>query len=77
MVRTKKPDKYKSRWCILGFGDPDLTEVERETPTVGTNSVLLGLQAISAHGFVLGLGDIRSPFSAGRTTAASQWTTFR
>jgi hypothetical protein len=31
-VRVRKPDKYKSRWCILGFGDPDLTDVERETP---------------------------------------------
>ena len=64
-VRTKKPDKYKSRWCIIGFGDPDLTEVDRETPTVNTNSVLLGLQAIASHGFTLGLGDINSAFLQG------------
>ena len=64
-MRVRKPEKYKSRWCILGFGDPDLTEVERETPTVNTNTVLLGLQAIASHGFDLALGDIKNAFLQG------------
>ena len=64
-VRVRKPGKYKRRWCILGFGEPDLTEVERETPTVNTNTVLLGLQAIASHGLDLALGDIKNAFLQG------------
>ena len=47
------------------FGDPDLTEVERETQTVNTNTVLLGLQAIASHGFDLALGDIKDALLQG------------
>ena len=42
-----------------------MTEVPRETPTEGSNTVLLGLQSISVHQYELNMGDIKSAFLQG------------
>ena len=59
-VRVKKPEKYKYRWVLRGFNDPDLLKVKREAPMVSASSVPFGLQTLSSHRYRLHLGDISS-----------------
>ena len=59
--------KAKARLVVLGYLDPNLTEVPRDSPTLGRQSKMLLLQLISSKGWSLGSFDIRAAFLQGRT----------
>eukprot|EP00435_Cladocopium_sp_Y103_P034072 s2488_g8.t1 len=63
-LRTHKP---KARLVVLGYLDPNLTEIPRDSPTLGRQSKMLLLQLISSKGWRLGSFDIRAAFLQGKT----------
>ena len=60
-VLTWKTGKAKARLCVLGFQDPDLTEVPRDSPTLSAASEALIMQWV-AHKYRLISGDIKTAF---------------
>ena len=61
-LQTHKP---KARLVVLGYLAPKLTEVPRDSPTLGRQSKMLLLQLIS-YGWSLGSFDIKAAFLQGR-----------
>ena len=59
--------KAKARLVVLGYLDPNLTEVPRDSPTLGRQSKMLLLQLIASCGWTLESFDIRAAFLQGRT----------
>ena len=62
-LSTHKP---KARLVVLGYLDPNLTEVPRDSPTLGRQSKMLLLQLIASYGWSLGSFDIKAAFLQGR-----------
>ena len=60
---THKP---KARLVVLGYMDPKLTEVPRDSPTLGRQSKMIILQLIASMGWSLGSFDIKAAFLQGR-----------
>eukprot|EP00435_Cladocopium_sp_Y103_P048285 s125_g14.t1 len=58
--------KAKARLVVLGYMDPQLTEVPRDSPTLGKQSKMILLQLISSMGWSLGSFDIRAAFLQGK-----------
>ena len=50
---------------MLGFQDPDLTEVHRDSPTLSAASEALVMQWVASHKCLLISGDIKTPFLSG------------
>ena len=61
----KSSGKAKARLCVLGFQDPDLTEVPRDSPTLSTASEALIMQWVASHKYRLISGDIKTAFLSG------------
>ena len=57
--------KGKARLCVLGFQDPDLTEVPRDSPTLSAASEALIMQWVASHKYRLISGDIKTAFLSG------------
>ena len=62
-LRTHKPT---ARLVVLGYLDPDLTEIPRDSPTLGRQSRMLLLQLIASKAWSLGSVDIRAAFLQGK-----------
>ena len=62
-LQTHKP---KARLVVLGYLDPKLTEVPRDSPTLGKQSKMILLQLIASMGWRLGSFDIKAAFLQGR-----------
>ena len=66
MVLTwKSTGKAKARLCVLGFQDPDLTEVPHDSPTLSAASEALIMQWVASHKYRLISGDIKTAFLSG------------
>ena len=50
---------------MLGFQDPDLTEVSRDSPTLSAASEALIMQWVASHKYRLISGDIKTAFLSG------------
>ena len=50
---------------MLGFQDPDLTEVPRDSPTLSAASEALIMQWVASHKYRLISGDIKTAFLSG------------
>ena len=61
----KSTGKAKARLCVLGFQDPDLTEVQRDSPTLSAASEALIMQWVASHKYRLISGDIKTAFLSG------------
>ena len=61
-----KSTKAKARLVILGYLDPKLEELPRDSPTLGRNSKMLLLQLIASKGWQLRSFDIRAAFLQGK-----------
>ena len=57
--------KAKARLCVLGFQDPDLTEVPRDSPTLSTASEALIMQWVASRKYRLISCDIKTAFLSG------------
>lgn len=62
-LATHKP---KARLVVLGYLDPNLTEVPRDSPTLGRQSKMILLQLVASLGWSLGSFDIRAAFLQGK-----------
>ena len=50
-------ERQKARLCVLGFQDPDLTEVHRDSPTLSAASEALIVHWVASHKYRLISGD--------------------
>ena len=57
--------KAKARLCVLGFQDPDLTEVSRDSPAVSAASEALIMQWVASRKYRLISGEIKTAFLSG------------
>ena len=57
--------KEKSRWCVQGFRDPDIWELETSCPTPQSSSILLVLQILASCNFRAANGDVHTAFMQG------------
>ena len=58
--------KAKARLVILGYLDPQLENLPRDSPTLGKNSKMLLLQMIASSGWTLKSFDIKAAFLQGK-----------
>ena len=65
--KTGKTRKAKARLVVLGFLDPALDKVQRDSPTLGRQSRMLILQLIASMNWELSSFDIKAAFLQGRT----------
>ena len=61
----EKPFKAKARLVVLGFLDPQLTEIPRDSPTLGRIPKQLQLQLCASMGWTLKSFDIKAAFLQG------------
>ena len=62
VLTWKSSGEAKARLCVLGFQDPDLTEVPRDSPTLSTASEALIMQWVASHKYRLVPGDMKTAF---------------
>lgn len=62
-----KDCKAKARLVVLGYLDPHLEELPRDSPTLGRHSRMLLLQMIASNGWDLRSFDIKAAFLQGQT----------
>ena len=65
VLTWKSTGKAKARLCVLGFQDPDLTEMPRDSPTLSAASEALIMQWVASHKYRLISGDIKTAFLSG------------
>ena len=61
----KSSGKAKARLCVLGFQDPDLTKLPRDSPTLPTASEALIMQWVASHTCRLISSNIKTAFLSG------------
>ena len=71
-VKTRKQDptrpggiKLECRWCIKGFKDPDLLDLDRQSPTLSMDGLSVCLQLISSNKWRLIVADVEGLFCKG------------
>ena len=65
--KQNKTRKAKSRLVVLGYMDPELETIPRDSPTLGRQSRMLILQLISSMKWILTSFDIKAAFLQGKT----------
>ena len=63
---SKNKVKAKARLVILGYLDPQLEELPRDSPTLGRNAKMLLLQLIASYGWDLRSFDVKAAFLQGK-----------
>ena len=61
----KSTGEAKVRLCVLGFQDPDLTEVPRDSSTLSTQAEASILQCVASNKWKLVSGDVKTAFLSG------------
>ena len=61
-----KGRKAKARVVILGFMDPSLDSIPRDSPTLGRTSKMVALQLVSSHKWLLQSFDVKAAFLQGK-----------
>ena len=64
--QSTKQYKAKARIVVLGYLDPHLEEIPRDSPTLGRSSRMVILQTIASHGWQLQSFDIKAAFLQGQ-----------
>ena len=55
----------KARWCIRGYLDPDLMNLETASPTLSSEGLAISLQLIASKGWRMSIADIEAAFLRG------------
>jgi len=63
---TPRTHKAKARLVVLGYMDPKIEEIPRDSPTLGRTSKMIALQVISSCGWKLTSFDIKAAFLQGQ-----------
>ena len=64
--KSNRQHKAKARLVVLGYLDPQLEELPRDSPTLGRHSKMLLLQLISSNGWCLKSFDVKAAFLQGK-----------
>ena len=64
--QNSKQCKAKARIVVLGYLDPHLEDIPRDSPTLGRSSRMVILQTIASHGWHLQSFDIKAAFLQGQ-----------
>ena len=64
--KTQATHKAKARLVVLGYLDPNLEEIPRDSPTLNRTSRMLLLQVIASHGWQLLSFDVKAAFLQGQ-----------
>ena len=72
-----KPESHpglaaKSRWCVVGWTDPHIHEIERTSPTPLTSSMYLFLQLAASRQWSAKVKDAKTAFLQSRPTTRKQ-----
>ena len=62
-----KTRKAKARLVVLGYQDPDLDTIPRDSPTLNRTSKMLIAQILASKGWLLSSFDIKAAFLQGKT----------
>ena len=65
-AKIKKTHKAKARLVILGYLDPNIDQLPRDSPTLGRHSKMLMLQLIASMNWELQSFDIKAAFLQGK-----------
>lgn len=70
MTRREDPvnpgkSELKCRWCIKGFKDPDILELQRQSPTLSSEGLAVCLQLIASSKWRLVIADVEGAFLQG------------
>ncbi|CAE7563942.1 TY1B-PL [Symbiodinium natans] len=55
----------KARWCIRGYLDPDVLELDTSAPTLSAEGFAVAMQLIASHGWQLTIADVEGAFLRG------------
>ena len=66
--------KLKARWCIRGYLDPDILELQTASPTLSSEGLAVTLQLIASFGWSLMIADIEAAFLGGENLNRKQGT---
>lgn len=82
-VKTRRDDpenpgetELKCRWCIKGFLDPDLFDLQRQSPTLSMEGLAVCLQIIASCKWRLVIADVEGAFLQGEPLARAQGRLF-
>ena len=64
---TKRTHKAKARLVVLGYLDPELESIPRDSPTLSRQSRMLALQMIASKQWTVRSFDVKSAFLQGKT----------
>ena len=73
-LQGTKNHKAKARLVILGYLDPKIAEVPRDSPTLGRHSKMLLLQTIASKGWDLQSFDIKAAFFTGQKSKGQNFS---
>ena len=63
---TPGAQEIKSRWCIKGFRDPAILELQCQSPTLSADALSIVLQIVASKKWRLNVADIEGAFLQGR-----------
>ena len=66
---SKRSHKAKARLVVLGYLDPKIEEIPRDSPTLNKTSRMLALQVISSHSWKIRSFDTKAAFLQGQPQA--------
>ena len=55
----------KARWCVRGYLDPDLMDLETASPTLSQEGFAITLQLLASQQWGLKIGDVEGAFLRG------------
>ena len=64
--------RAKARLVVIGYQDPDLTEIPRDSPTLATRTRLVFFAICALLGWSLHKGDIKTAFLTGDKSEAAR-----
>ena len=73
-VKTRREDpnqpgktEIKCKWCVKGFRDPDIYEMNRQLPTLSMEALMVTLQILASNQWLLHIADVEGAFLQGET----------
>eukprot|EP00435_Cladocopium_sp_Y103_P028662 s3013_g7.t1 len=68
-TKAQKSHKAKARLVVLGYLDPRIEDIPRDSPTLNKTSRMIALQCIASHAWTLRSFDIKAAFLQGQPQA--------
>ena len=67
ILKNPRDKKAKARLVVLGYLDPSIEKLNRDSPTLSKHARMLLLQMIASNGWDLQSFDIKAAFLQGKT----------